>query len=597
MGKCCSIPRKYVVTSEVYESNDFEGAEEWIRSQRSGRENSGYMFHGPIRLRFDGGWYVAVICLGEEKDDGTCDCEIEPEIYDCTETDDPGFCYYLAGIPGLGSFDEGENCDCGGSGGDDQANTSQGCDKCGDTFAPCELGCPEECSCCWKIPPPETANGVACSDSFRVLGYDDIKENYPEILQNKYCQFPIAALEDDPDSVLGRLMKHLKDFHFIDPADVLIPSFRGPDGECRVELWARCSCEACGSGPKPKSYTKTSPSQLVPEFPGIQQGCACQEEECKDECYTAEDLLVDVLDEWQAMQIGGTWKDPAIVGECPDSCFPLCDDSVLPPVVPYTQNTTDDASGISLNVADTSYERTQAQPSADLYEWNPEWNPDGNLEYVWYKEEVFSNAAYFDSGDPETGASHCVKYTLLVCNRAEQTWEDQTSQAVIGKPGTVAIAAEDYPVENLIDWGLTVITNFITDVGTVTDGCSAMPEVNEMPYFDVGQLESSYSYKDEVRRKDKVVKQPKAKAAGGAGTELTKLLKFFGIESTEKGCKCKSRAAKMDKNGVEWCANNIEKILDWLKEEAQKRKLPFLRTAAKVIVLRAIRNARAKGFE
>lgn len=310
MGKCCTIPTKYIVASEVYKSNDYEGALEWIRSQRSGRENVGYMFHGPIRLRFDGGWFVAVICIGEESDDGTCDCDIQPEVYDCTETDDPGFCYYLAGIPGLGVFEEGGNCDCGGSGGEDQANTSQGCDKCADTFAPCELGCPDVCSCCWAYPPPLGAEGVACSDAFLVLNHNDIMEHYPEILQDKYCQAPAAALIINPNSLLARLVKHLKDFYFINPDNVNVATFRGPEGECRIEVWARCSCEGCGSGPEPKIYAKEAPMQEpVPEFPAIRMGCACKEAECVTECYDAEDLNVDVVDEWQAREIFGEWTN------------------------------------------------------------------------------------------------------------------------------------------------------------------------------------------------------------------------------------------------------------------------------------------------
>jgi hypothetical protein len=48
----------------------------------------------------------------------------------------------------------------------------------------------------------------------------------------------------------------------------------------------------------------------------------------------------------------------------------------------------------------------------------------------------------------------------------------------------------------------------------------------------------------------------------------------------------------MDKNGVEWCVNNIDTIVSWLKEEAIKRKLPFIEYVAKLLVKRAISNAR-----
>lgn len=84
--------------------------------------------------------------------------------------------------------------------------------------------------------------------------------------------------------------------------------------------------------------------------------------------------------------------------------------------------------------------------------------------------------------------------------------------------------------------------------------------------------------------------------AKGVGTELKKLLKLIGIEATEN-CSCNHRANLMDINGPEWCKENIETILDWLQEEADKRaadgslKIPFVRLGARMMVKRAIRNA------
>lgn len=44
----------------------------------------------------------------------------------------------------------------------------------------------------------------------------------------------------------------------------------------------------------------------------------------------------------------------------------------------------------------------------------------------------------------------------------------------------------------------------------------------------------------------------------------------------------------MDDMGAEWCRQNIETILGWLKEEADRRKLPFVREAVRPMVLLAI---------
>ena len=80
----------------------------------------------------------------------------------------------------------------------------------------------------------------------------------------------------------------------------------------------------------------------------------------------------------------------------------------------------------------------------------------------------------------------------------------------------------------------------------------------------------------------------------GPGTELAALLKTIGIDAKEKGCQCKSHARRMDKEGPQWCRDNIETILGWLQTEAKKRKLPFIKTAAKQVVLLAIRRAEKK---
>ncbi len=77
----------------------------------------------------------------------------------------------------------------------------------------------------------------------------------------------------------------------------------------------------------------------------------------------------------------------------------------------------------------------------------------------------------------------------------------------------------------------------------------------------------------------------------GPGTELKKLLAAFGTYEV-KGCKCRDRALAMDKNGIEWCEANIPTITGWLRDEAAKRKLPFFDAAGRLIIKRAIHNAR-----
>jgi hypothetical protein len=75
------------------------------------------------------------------------------------------------------------------------------------------------------------------------------------------------------------------------------------------------------------------------------------------------------------------------------------------------------------------------------------------------------------------------------------------------------------------------------------------------------------------------------------GTELKKLLAWFGIVANN-GCKCNDMAAEIDRKGVEWCASNIDTIVGWLREQADSRGLPFIELAARLLIRRAIRNAR-----
>lgn len=76
----------------------------------------------------------------------------------------------------------------------------------------------------------------------------------------------------------------------------------------------------------------------------------------------------------------------------------------------------------------------------------------------------------------------------------------------------------------------------------------------------------------------------------GVGTELKKLLKFIGITAS-KNCSCNARAKTMNEKGIEWCKDNIDTIVGWLKEEANKRNLPFFAYAARKLVQLAIGRA------
>lgn len=77
----------------------------------------------------------------------------------------------------------------------------------------------------------------------------------------------------------------------------------------------------------------------------------------------------------------------------------------------------------------------------------------------------------------------------------------------------------------------------------------------------------------------------------GPGTILSKMIKSVGIKITN-GCSCKKHAIMMNEQGNDWCENNINTIVGWLKEEASKRNLPFIDRLAKIIVQKAISKSR-----
>lgn len=83
---------------------------------------------------------------------------------------------------------------------------------------------------------------------------------------------------------------------------------------------------------------------------------------------------------------------------------------------------------------------------------------------------------------------------------------------------------------------------------------------------------------------------------GGAGTELKRLLKKIGIEAVGQ-CQCNARAAEMDRRGPDWCEENINLIVGWLREEAERRRMPFIDAGARIVVRMAIRKARKGGVD
>jgi len=81
------------------------------------------------------------------------------------------------------------------------------------------------------------------------------------------------------------------------------------------------------------------------------------------------------------------------------------------------------------------------------------------------------------------------------------------------------------------------------------------------------------------------------KATCGPGCQLKRSLAWWGIRD-DGSCGCDSFAAKMDAWG-QGCWDHMEEIVSHLREAAEKKGLPFIATAARIMVGRAIEAARA----
>jgi FkbM family methyltransferase len=79
----------------------------------------------------------------------------------------------------------------------------------------------------------------------------------------------------------------------------------------------------------------------------------------------------------------------------------------------------------------------------------------------------------------------------------------------------------------------------------------------------------------------------------GVGTELAKIFAWFWYHE-KPGCKCKHYATEMNKNGIEWCRNNIPTIMEWIHEGAKAQGISMnviKDLGAKAAILLAVKRA------
>ena len=77
----------------------------------------------------------------------------------------------------------------------------------------------------------------------------------------------------------------------------------------------------------------------------------------------------------------------------------------------------------------------------------------------------------------------------------------------------------------------------------------------------------------------------------GPGTILAGMFSGLGIK-TSPTCSCKKHMKEMNLRGNDWCEQNMDTIIGWLKMESERRKLPFVDMVARAIVKSAIKKSR-----
>jgi hypothetical protein len=105
---------------------------------------------------------------------------------------------------------------------------------------------------------------------------------------------------------------------------------------------------------------------------------------------------------------------------------------------------------------------------------------------------------------------------------------------------------------------------------------------------NLGKTPAQLAADARAARKDPVA-IPKAATAtqGGAGTELKKLLSKLGLKPAAN-CKCNQHIAEMNQMGIAWCTANIDTIVGWLREEADRIKLQQQTATAELKRLRSL---------
>jgi hypothetical protein len=112
------------------------------------------------------------------------------------------------------------------------------------------------------------------------------------------------------------------------------------------------------------------------------------------------------------------------------------------------------------------------------------------------------------------------------------------------------------------------------------DGVGWVIDIPDGAYWDLVRSYSPAEFNERV-----------ALYACGPGCQLKRSLAWWGIKD-DGSCGCSDYAAMLDAWGPDECWRRLEEIVSHLRQAAEKKGLPFIATAARIMVGRAIEAAR-----
>lgn len=118
---------------------------------------------------------------------------------------------------------------------------------------------------------------------------------------------------------------------------------------------------------------------------------------------------------------------------------------------------------------------------------------------------------------------------------------------------------------------------------------------NDMNYCDLTGDDATCprcGFVSKFRGASRVCTSPTATTCG-PGCQLRLTLAWWGIRD-DGSCGCSEYAAQMDAWGIAGCRSRLEEIVAHLREQAAVKGMPFITTAARIAVSRAIDAAAAE---